>query len=135
MGHFAIWAGSLLAWFVVVFHSSTVADWPQGRGPRRDGILAAFKVPAEWPKDLHKQWQVEVGLGYSSPVVAAGNAYIFSRRDDDEVLACVRSGRRQGVVAPRLSGAVPGQPGRQRARQGTQEHAGHRRAADRHLWH
>ena len=36
-------------------------DWPQWRGPARDGAIAAFKEPATWPAALTKRWQVDVG--------------------------------------------------------------------------
>jgi outer membrane protein assembly factor BamB len=37
---------------------------------------------------LKEQWQVPVGEGYSSPVVAGGYVYVFTRQKDDEVVAC-----------------------------------------------
>lgn len=52
------------------------ADWPQWRGPQRDGISRetgwSATFPAGGPKVL---WQAEVGLGFSTFVVADGRAY------------------------------------------------------------
>ena len=42
--------------------SSLAADWPQWRGPRRDGSVTAA-LPAEWPSTLSKRWEVVVGSG------------------------------------------------------------------------
>jgi len=68
--------------------SALAADWPQWRGPARDGTLQKFKLPQAWPKELERGWQVEVGLGHASPVVAGQRVYAFARRDEDEVIRC-----------------------------------------------
>ncbi len=46
-------------------------DWPQWRGPSRDGSVSAFDVPASWPAGLTEQWKVEVGLGYATPILVS----------------------------------------------------------------
>ena len=61
-------------------------DWPQWRGPRRDGEAAGFIAPKVWPKQLQRLWQVEIGEGHSSPVVAAGRVFVLARQDDKEVV-------------------------------------------------
>lgn len=63
-----------------------VDDWPQWRGPQRDGRASSFQPPAQWPSQLVERWRVEVGLGHSSPVVVGNKVYLFSRRGEDEVL-------------------------------------------------
>lgn len=65
-------------------------DWPQWRGPQRDGHLQAFTVPATWPDSLKKVWRVEAGAGLASPVVADGKIYLHTRDGDDEVVSCYR---------------------------------------------
>jgi outer membrane protein assembly factor BamB len=65
------------------------ADWPQWRGPNRDGVVHGVSVPTKWPKALKEEWKVEVGEGYSSPVVVGGNVYVFTRQKDDEVVWCL----------------------------------------------
>jgi outer membrane protein assembly factor BamB len=64
-------------------------DWPQWRGPNRDGAVAAFKAPASWPGRLTEQWKVEVGLGYATPLVVGDRVYMFSRQNDDEVMTAL----------------------------------------------
>jgi outer membrane protein assembly factor BamB len=63
------------------------ADWPQWRGPARDGVVGAFTPPAAWPDRLTRKWKVEVGLGYATPVLVGDRVYMFSRQGDNEVLA------------------------------------------------
>ena len=61
-------------------------DWPQWRGPNRDGVVASFKAPASWPESLTQKWKVEVGLGYATPILSGNRLYMFSRQGADEVM-------------------------------------------------
>ena len=69
--------------------SRAANDWPQWRGPNRDGTVAGFSIPGVWPKSLDKQWSLDVGHGYSSPVVADGRVYQLSRQGDEEHVQCL----------------------------------------------
>src|SRR5262245_14316115 len=62
------------------------ADWPQWRGPARDGVAVPFETGA-WPEKLAKVWTVEVGPGHSSPVVGGARAYVHSRQGETEVVS------------------------------------------------
>jgi outer membrane protein assembly factor BamB len=64
-------------------------DWPQWRGPHRDGVAHEVELPVSWPKALQLKWTTEVGTGYSSPVVVGDSAYVHTRTGDDEVAARV----------------------------------------------
>lgn len=61
------------------------ADWPQWRGPTRDGQAPMFRAPETWPAAPTELWKVEVGEGYASPVVAGDRVYLMARQGDDEV--------------------------------------------------
>ena len=66
-------------------------DWNQWRGPARDGTVAAASTP-KWPatpQGWKRAWRVDVGEGYSSPVVSGGRAFVHSRRDPDEVVTAI----------------------------------------------
>ena len=63
-------------------------QWPQWRGPSRDGAIAAAATP-KWPAAWKRAWRVDVGEGYSSPVVAGGRVFVHSRQDPDELLTAI----------------------------------------------
>jgi outer membrane protein assembly factor BamB len=60
-------------------------DWPQWRGPNRDGA-AAFQAPPTWPDALERRWQVDVGFGYATPVLVDERVFTFTRQGEDEVM-------------------------------------------------
>ena len=81
------------------------ADWPQWRGPARDGLIAGLAPRASWPGALTPAWKQTVGVGHSSPVVVGDRVFQFSRVGDDEVvqaldLASGKSVWRQSYPAP-----------------------------------
>jgi outer membrane protein assembly factor BamB len=66
---------------------ATPADeWPQWRGPARDGHLSGLAARASWPETLAPAWKLKVGAGHSSPVVSGGRVYEFSREAEAEVV-------------------------------------------------
>jgi len=65
------------------------ADWPQWRGPNRDGLVKGVANPATWPKTLKEEWKITVGLGHASPVESNGKIYVFARQGEKEVLLCL----------------------------------------------
>ena len=76
----------LLAGFTITVSAS---QWPQWRGPNRDGVVAKANVPAAWPEKLAPKWKQTVGEGYASPVVGDGRVYVHSRQDPDEVVTAL----------------------------------------------
>ena len=69
--------------------AATAQEWTQWRGPARDGSVSAKNTPAAWPEALKRSWRVEIGEGYSSPVVAKGRAFVHGRRDPEEIVASI----------------------------------------------
>jgi outer membrane protein assembly factor BamB len=56
---------------------SRAEDWPQWRGPRRDGVWHETGILQSFPPDgLKILWRVPVGVGFSSPVVAQNKVYV-----------------------------------------------------------
>ena len=72
----AVWLGAT---------SALAADWPQWRGPQRDGISQETGLLKEWPKEGPKLlWQVkDVGYGFSTPAVTKGHLYLLSNKGND----------------------------------------------------
>lgn len=66
-------------------------EWPQWRGVNRDGKVIGFSAPASWPTNLTRKWQVTVGKGDASPVLAGGKLYAFGRQEADEVVRCLEA--------------------------------------------
>ena len=81
----------ILAITATVSAQNRPADWPQWRGPNRDGAIASFVEPKSWPEKLTRKWKVEVGLGYASPVLVGSRVYMFSRQGDNEILQALNA--------------------------------------------
>ncbi len=64
-------------------------DWPQWRGKNRDGLIENFAAPTVWPENLEKLWQLEVGEGYSSPVLENERVFIHTRQGEEEWVRCL----------------------------------------------
>lgn len=61
-------------------------DFPQWRGPNRDGVVGSVKLPPAWPEKLTRKWRIVVGEGHASPVLSAGRLYVFARQGENEIL-------------------------------------------------
>lgn len=69
-------------------------DWPQWRGPNRDGVCDETGLLDSFPAEgLKVRWRVPVGWGWSSPVVAQGRVYLtdsaLARPKAQERVHCV----------------------------------------------
>ena len=100
-----------VTWLVVVAVSTLVVpvaagqEWPQWRGPNRDGAVTSFREPAAWPDALTRHWTVEVGLGYATPLLVGDRIYMYTRQDDDEVMVAIDA--RDGSIIWRTSYPAP----------------------------
>jgi outer membrane protein assembly factor BamB len=65
--------------------AATGADWPQWRGPTRDGFISDG-LPAQWPEALKKRWETPVGTGHASPVVSGNRVVVIAREGDQEIV-------------------------------------------------
>lgn len=79
-------AFAILAALFVSSAALLAADWPQWRGPTRDGIVPAAAAPRAWPEELTKSWSQSVGIGHSSPIVAEGRVFQHSRQGEEEIV-------------------------------------------------
>ena len=79
----------LIFLFLTATVTATAQEWTQWRGPARDGSVTEKNAPAAWPESLKRTWRIEIGEGYSSPVVSGGRAFVHGRRDPEEIVASI----------------------------------------------
>lgn len=98
-----LWVG-LLA-LVVGATVVRAADWPQWRGPHRDGISREKGLLKEWPKEGPKLlWQIDdLGDGYSTPAVVGGRLYLIANKGlDDEFVKALDAKNGKEIWSSRL---------------------------------
>jgi outer membrane protein assembly factor BamB len=68
-----------VAIFVVIVAScAPAADWPDWRGPRRDGTSTEKNLPTKWsPSGENLAWKAPYG-GRSAPIVMGDRVYVFN---------------------------------------------------------
>lgn len=91
-------------------------DWPQWRGPNRDGKIPVFQAPESWPPSLSKKWEVAVGAGDATPALVEGRLYLHTRQGDEEVILCLDAESGQQIWAtkypsPPVTGPASRHPG------------------------
>jgi outer membrane protein assembly factor BamB len=72
-----------------------VHDWPQFRGPDRDGISRETGLASPWPSDGPREvWRVKLGGGYSGLSIQDGRIYTIYSRGSGEFATAIdaRSG-------------------------------------------
>jgi outer membrane protein assembly factor BamB len=57
-------------------------DWPQWLGPHRDA--SSPEKVAAWKGKLKVMWRKKVGAGHSSPIVAGGKVFLFTKVKDKD---------------------------------------------------
>ena len=77
----------LLAALIAFASTSAIADdWPQWRGPNRDGISKETGLLKAWPKEGPKlAWQVkDIGNGYATPSIVGERIYVIGNEGKDK---------------------------------------------------
>lgn len=76
---FAIW----------IVSKSQASDWPQWRGPNRDGVSTETGWLEQWPQSGPPiAWKANVGVGFSSFTVANGRVYTAGNTDNTDTIFC-----------------------------------------------
>ena len=73
-------------------------DWPQWRGPQRDGVWRETGILDRFPAGgLTFRWRTPIGPGYAGPAVSDGKVYVLDRQKENETerILCLdaRTGR------------------------------------------
>jgi len=65
----------------LLFHIQAIAaDWPQWRGPNRDGVWREKGIVQKFEgRQLPIRWRTKIANGYSGPTVAKGRVYVTDR--------------------------------------------------------
>ena len=77
---------------------SLAADWPQWRGPQRDGTTQETGLLKQWPADGPRMlWKNDaVGGGYSTPSIVGNKIYLLSNQGlENEFVAALSADERR----------------------------------------
>lgn len=84
--------------FVIAAGAAHADDWPQWRGPARNGISAEGGWVDTWPADGPRiLWKAEVGIGFSSFTVANGRAYTIGHANETDTVFCLDADKGQVI--------------------------------------
>ena len=74
----------------VVADADGLGDWPQWRGPNRDGVSTEVNIARDWPKDGPPVlWRQPMGIAYSAVSVVGSRLYTMMATDADEFAVCL----------------------------------------------
>ena len=75
--------------FLVLTQPGRADDWPQWRGPDRDGISKETRWLTDWPASGPKKlWEASVGIGYSSCSASKGRLYTMGNVAETDNVLC-----------------------------------------------
>jgi outer membrane protein assembly factor BamB len=75
--------------------NASAADWPQWRGPNREGVSSEkVKWPAGGPKVI---WKASVGTGFSSVSVSHGRVYTMGNEGEKDTIWCLDAAKGKPV--------------------------------------
>jgi outer membrane protein assembly factor BamB len=72
--------------------SALGADWPDFRGPHRDGVWAETGIVEKFTSNpIKTKWRIPIGAGYTGPSIANGKVYVMDRIEEfgQERVLCV----------------------------------------------
>jgi outer membrane protein assembly factor BamB len=101
---------------LVLAGGALAQDWPQWRGPHRDGKVSGFTAPQTWPQELMQKWKATVGTGDATPALVGDKLYVFTRQGEEEVTLCLNAADgkevwRDAYAAQAVTGAASRHPG------------------------
>jgi outer membrane protein assembly factor BamB len=81
----------ILILLLLTCQASLGEDWPQFLGPARNGIYSG-PFPVMWAKSGPAVlWKLDVGQGFSAPVVARGRVILFHRREHQAIVEALEA--------------------------------------------
>ncbi len=83
--------GSLLLVLATCLPVCAQQDWPQWRGPNRDGHAPPVASPAFTNSTVFRiAWTANVGTGFSSIVVSQGKVITVGNREENDTISCLK---------------------------------------------
>ncbi len=74
-------------------------NWPDYRGPRRDGVSEVANLPLRWSETLNVRWKMLIhGRGWSSPVIWGKQVWLTTATEDGKVLSVLCIDRDSGQI-------------------------------------
>ncbi len=65
-------------------------EWPQWRGPQRNGISVESDWSATWPKEGPKiLWSASIGTGYAAVAVSNGHVFTMGNQQGEDIVWCL----------------------------------------------
>jgi outer membrane protein assembly factor BamB len=102
-GSLAVLGSVILGTILTAVAQKPVADWPQWRGPNRDGVSKETGLLKQWPEGGPPLvWKATgAGTGYSSMAIANGRIFTMGLRGDREYIIAfdVATGREAWATA------------------------------------
>lgn len=89
---------------ILVAGAAGADDWPQWRGPQRDGVWRETGIVETLPAKLDFKWRAKIGGGYAGPAVANGRVFVADRlldngqRNPDNPFKAERVGGSERIV-------------------------------------
>ncbi|MCM2370187.1 PQQ-like beta-propeller repeat protein [Aporhodopirellula aestuarii] len=97
---------------------TATSDWPQWRGPNRDGKSPATGLPTQWDAEGPRLiWTISgLGEGYSTPAVVGDTVYVLGTRANEEYIFARNFDDGNGIWESRVGtksggGGFPGPKG------------------------
>jgi outer membrane protein assembly factor BamB len=79
------WIAAPLLMAAVLTSPAAPDDWPQWRGPNRDGVWRETGLRERLPEgQIEVRWRMPIGSGYSGPTVAGDSVFVTDRVTDPE---------------------------------------------------
>src|SRR5439155_1754509 len=77
----------LLLLLLLTWNHAQGEDWPQFLGPSRNGVYSGPAPASAWAKSGPPMvWKIDVGQGFSAPVVARGRVILFHRLENRAIV-------------------------------------------------
>ena len=80
----------IVALILFAFSGVNAENWPNWRGPKRDGTSSETGLPQQWSKTENVLWRTPLpGAAASTPIIWADRIFLTSADGDNLVLICI----------------------------------------------